>query len=107
MWTIGVIAYVLVTGRPPFWGRENKEIIRKIVRSQVRFPSTIKLSDACKDFILSLLKKAPQDRLSAEQALKHPWITGERFKGGGGAAKDEPSMGEEVLKNLATFGTAS
>ena len=24
MWTIGVIAYVLVTGRPPFWGRENK-----------------------------------------------------------------------------------
>ncbi len=39
----GVIAYVLVTGRPPFWGRENKEIIRKIVRGNVRFP--------CKDFI--------------------------------------------------------
>eukprot|EP01083_Nonionella_stella_P217174 779860_1 len=57
MWTIGVIAYVLVTGRPPFWGRENKEIIRKIVRGNVRFPSTIQLSDECQDFILGLLQK--------------------------------------------------
>ena len=105
MWTIGVIAYVLVTGRPPFWGRENKEIIRKIVRSQVRFPSTIKLSESCKDFILSLLKKNPADRLSAEQALKHAWITGEKFRGA--AASDDSGVGEEVLQNLATFGTAN
>jgi len=97
MWTIGVIAYVLVTGRPPFWGRENKEIIRKIVRGNVRFPSTIKLSDNCKDFILSLLKKSPDQRLSAADALKHPWITGEAHA----------DIGEEVLHSLATFGTSN
>eukprot|EP00484_Ammonia_sp_Unknown_P029230 CAMPEP_0197025520 /NCGR_PEP_ID=MMETSP1384-20130603/5823_1 /TAXON_ID=29189 /ORGANISM="Ammonia sp." /LENGTH=550 /DNA_ID=CAMNT_0042454055 /DNA_START=134 /DNA_END=1786 /DNA_ORIENTATION=+ len=97
MWTIGVIAYVLVTGRPPFWGRENKEIIRKIVRGNVRFPTTIKLSDECKDFILSLLQKPPDKRLSASEALKHAWITGESVN----------AMGEEVLENLATFGTSN
>ena len=97
MWTIGVIAYVLVTGRPPFWGRENKEIIRKIVRGNVRFPSTIKLSDECKDFILSLLQKPPDKRLSAAEALKHSWITGESVA----------AITEDLLLNLATFGTAN
>ena len=97
MWTIGVIAYVLVTGRPPFWGRENKEIIRKIVRGNVRFPSTIKLSDECKDFILSLLQKPPDKRLSASDALRHAWITGESVS----------AIGEDVLFNLATFGTSN
>mmetsp|Transcript_51607 Transcript_51607/g.85511 ORF Transcript_51607/g.85511 Transcript_51607/m.85511 type:complete len:549 (+) Transcript_51607:177-1823(+) len=97
MWTLGVIAYVLVTGRPPFWGRENKEIIRKIVRGNVRFPSTIKLSDECKDFILSLLQKAPDKRLSASEALKHAWITGE----------SAPVITEEVLYNLATYGSSN
>jgi calcium-dependent protein kinase len=97
MWTIGVIAYVLVTGRPPFWGRENKEIIRKIVGGNVRFPSTIKLSDECKDFILSLLQKPPDKRLSAAEALKHHWITGESVS----------AIGEDILFNLATFGTSN
>merc|ERR1712130_1005296 len=97
MWTIGVIAYVLVTGRPPFWGRENKEIIRKIVRGNVRFPSTIKLSDQCKDFILSLLQKPPEKRLSAAEALKHGWITGENVS----------AITEDILYNLATFGTSN
>merc|ERR1712176_606663 len=97
MWTIGVIAYVLVTGRPPFWGRENKEIIRKIVRGNVRFPSTIKLSDQCKDFILCLLQKPPDKRLSAAEALKHGWITGE----------DMSAITEDILYNLATFGTSN
>jgi len=97
MWTIGVIAYVLVTGRPPFWGRENKEIIRKIVRGNVRFPSTIKLSDQCKDFILCLLQKPPDKRLSAAEALKHGWITGE----------DVSALTEDILLNLATYGTSN
>merc|ERR1719382_1115225 len=97
MWTMGVIAYVLVTGRPPFWGRENKEIIRKIVRGNVRFPSTIKLSDQCKDFILSLLQKPPDKRLSATEALKHSWITGENAS----------AITEDILYNLATFGTSN
>jgi calcium-dependent protein kinase len=98
MWTIGVITYVLVTGRPPFWGRENKEIIRKIIRGNVRFPSTIKLSQNCKNFILSLLQKEPEKRMSAEQALEHPWIKGQD--------KDR-EYGEEILKSLATFGKSN
>ena len=98
MWTIGVITYVLVKGRPPFWGRENKEIIKKIIRGHVRFPSQIKLSDQCKDFILKLLQREPGDRMTAGQALQHAWIK---------KASAVPEYGEEILFNLATFGNAS
>ena len=87
-----------MTGRPPFWGRHNKEIIRKVIRGHVKFPSTIRLSETCKDFILCLLQKEPGDRLDAAQALQHPWITGE---------SQNIDFGEEVLSNLATFGTAN
>ncbi|ETO22471.1 Protein kinase domain containing protein [Reticulomyxa filosa] len=97
MWTIGVITYVLVTGRPPFWGRENKEIIRKIIRGVVRFPNTIKLSESCQNFILSLLQKDPQARMSAKEALQHPWITGEQAD----------AYGEEILLNVAALGKSS
>eukprot|EP01083_Nonionella_stella_P307992 1084899_1 len=40
----------------------------------IRIPSTIKLFDECKDFILSLLQKPPDKLLSASEALKHAWI---------------------------------
>mmetsp|Transcript_77119 Transcript_77119/g.94584 ORF Transcript_77119/g.94584 Transcript_77119/m.94584 type:complete len:516 (+) Transcript_77119:57-1604(+) len=96
MWTIGVIAYVCVTGRPPFWGRENKEIIRKIIRGNVRFPGSIKLTDECKDFILKLLQKKCDHRLSAKQALQHPWILNKKKK-----------LTVDIIKSLATYGTAS
>ncbi|ETO23414.1 calcium-dependent protein kinase, partial [Reticulomyxa filosa] len=97
LWTIGVITYVLVTGRPPFWGRENKEIIRKIVHGVVRFPNTIKLTESCQNFILGLLQKDPRDRMSAKEALQHPWITGEQAT----------QYGEEILFNIAALGKAS
>jgi len=38
MWTLGVICYVLVTGRPPFWGRDNREILTKILKGKLAFP---------------------------------------------------------------------
>lgn len=76
MWTIGVIAYVLLTGRPPFFGRGNKEILRKILKGKVSFPSSTPLSDSAKSFILSLIKTKPKDRYSAAKALTHPWIVG-------------------------------
>ncbi|ETO03780.1 hypothetical protein RFI_33622, partial [Reticulomyxa filosa] len=98
LWTIGVITYVLVTGRPPFWGRENKEIIRKIIRGVVRFPTTIKITLQCQDFIHRLLQKDPALRMSAKEALQHPWLTGQELK---------EDHGDEVLRNLAAYGKAS
>jgi len=77
MWTIGVITYVLVTGRPPFYGRDNKEILKKILRKQLDFPKGSHLSKPAKDFIRRLCAKKPNLRLSAEKALEHGWLNGD------------------------------
>jgi len=74
MWTLGVIAYVLLTGRPPFWGRDNREILRRILKGKLTFPRTINLTKTCTHFIQCLIKHDPKKRLSAKDALDHPWI---------------------------------
>jgi len=74
VWSIGVIAYVLVTGRPPFWGNSNKDILKKIIKGKVPFPRSAKLSATVKHFILNLVQKKIEKRYTIRDALKHPFI---------------------------------
>lgn len=77
MWTCGVICYVLLTGRPPFYGRDNREILKKILKAKLTFPKGKKqppLSTNCKDFIKSLVKSDTTKRYDAARALKHKWL---------------------------------
>eukprot|EP00495_Collosphaeridae_sp_1-RS-2012_P001423 TRINITY_DN1395_c0_g1_i1.p1 TRINITY_DN1395_c0_g1~~TRINITY_DN1395_c0_g1_i1.p1 ORF type:complete len:290 (+),score=55.87 TRINITY_DN1395_c0_g1_i1:224-1093(+) len=98
MWTIGVITYVLSTGRPPFYGRDNKEILRKILRAKVIWPKRSKLSNVAKDFVLSLVKRDTKERFSAKQALQHKWLTG-------GAGTED--LGMQLIQSLANYHEAS
>jgi len=98
MWTIGVITYVLLTGRPPFYGRDNKQILKKILRAKVVWPKNSKLSNVAKDFVLHLVKKEPLDRFSAEQALQHKWLTG-------GAGTED--LGMQLIHSLANYSEGS
>lgn len=77
MWTCGVICYVMLTGRPPFYGRDNREILKKILKAKLTFPKGKKqppLSTECKDFIKCLVKKDTTKRFDAGRALKHKWL---------------------------------
>eukprot|EP01083_Nonionella_stella_P079797 219068_1 len=94
MWTIGVIAYVLVTGKPPFFGRDNKTILKKIMQGKFSWPSDVKLSRSCKNFIRSLLQLDCHKRLGPSQALKHPFLTGEA---------SAESLGNAYLQNIGDF----
>jgi len=98
MWTIGVIAYVLLTGRPPFFGKDTKDILQRIIRSKVVFPKNNKLSISSKDFICRLIRKDTKKRLSARQALQHRWLKGE-------AAKTD--LGKELIETISNYSTAS
>eukprot|EP00484_Ammonia_sp_Unknown_P022742 CAMPEP_0197027516 /NCGR_PEP_ID=MMETSP1384-20130603/7406_1 /TAXON_ID=29189 /ORGANISM="Ammonia sp." /LENGTH=516 /DNA_ID=CAMNT_0042456375 /DNA_START=124 /DNA_END=1674 /DNA_ORIENTATION=- len=99
MWAIGVITYVLLTGRPPFWGRNNREILTKIIKAQIHWPTSVHLSQSCKHFLTCLLEQDPRKRLSATEALRHDWLTTE-------AQAHDDHLGDETLKSLKKFQSA-
>jgi serine/threonine protein kinase len=77
IWSIGVVSYILLTGYPPFNGDTDAEIHASILRGNVKFPSDMgwpSKSVLCLDFIECLLQKDPTRRLTAQDALLHPWI---------------------------------
>lgn len=76
LWSVGVVAYVLLSGIPPFNGHNDAEIHASIRKGRFDFegPAWINISDDAKDFITRLLRRDPRRRLSAERALRHPWI---------------------------------
>mmetsp|Transcript_10142 Transcript_10142/g.9154 ORF Transcript_10142/g.9154 Transcript_10142/m.9154 type:complete len:553 (-) Transcript_10142:291-1949(-) len=95
IWSIGVIAYVMLTGRPPFKGRTNKDIFTHIIKDQLKFPSDVQLSDGFKDFVKRSLVKNPYKRISIDEALRHPWVQGK------GAA--EIQLNKDVIRYLRQF----
>lgn len=77
IWSIGVACYLLLTGRLPFDGQDQTEIFTAVRRGKVDYDPDIfmKYSDAAKDFIMRCLKANPDQRMSAEQAQNHPWVS--------------------------------
>ncbi|KAG4302220.1 hypothetical protein PCK1_001492 [Pneumocystis canis] len=78
IWSLGVITYTLLCGYSPFKSRDKDELIRETVSANIVFhPKYWKdISQDAKDFIVTLLKINPSERLTAKDALKHKWITG-------------------------------
>ena len=78
MWSLGVIAYILLLGYPPFTGKGTKNIARRIIDNRYhRIPEHgwNNVSELAKDFIAKLLVRDPNIRYTAERALQHPWLT--------------------------------
>lgn len=76
IWSIGVITYVLLCGFTPFYGDNQRQLFERILHAKFDYPSPEwdDVSTTAKDFVSKLLVVNPADRLSAEQALSHPWI---------------------------------
>ncbi|KAK6944469.1 Protein kinase domain [Dillenia turbinata] len=76
MWSIGVIAYILLCGSRPFWARTESGIFRAVLKADPSFDETPwpSLSAEAIDFVKRLLNKDYRKRLTAAQALSHPWL---------------------------------
>ena len=76
VWSCGVIMYILLSGLPPFNGRDDDEIYEKILigKYDIKSPPFDKVSSNCLDLIENLLNMDVKKRFSAEQALNHEWF---------------------------------
>ena len=82
VWSAGVILYMLLTGKPLYDGLTDKDIIFNIKNEQPNFGSKEfqTLSESCQDLLKKLLDKNPYLRITATEALDHPWITSSYLK---------------------------
>ena len=77
MWSLGVMTYLMVSGRLPFNSEDENKIARKIAFDEPDYEKNScwkSLSSECIDFIKKLLCKNPKKRMIIEDALKHPWF---------------------------------
>jgi calcium/calmodulin-dependent protein kinase I len=77
MWSIGVILYVLLCGFPPFYDEDNSRLFQAIQLGEYEYPSPYwdAVSAEATGLIDKLLVLDPAHRLTAKQALQHPWLT--------------------------------
>ncbi|XP_016352917.1 calcium/calmodulin-dependent protein kinase type II subunit gamma-like isoform X3 [Sinocyclocheilus anshuiensis] len=76
IWACGVILYILLVGYPPFWDEDQHKLYQQIKAGAYDFPSPEwdTVTAEAKNLINQMLTINPAKRITADQALKHPWV---------------------------------
>ena len=104
LWSCGVILYILLCGYPPFNGQTDKKIIEAVLLGDYTLdePEWQSVSDQAKDLVSKLLKNNPEQRISALDALNHPWI-----QENANIDKVTKEVATRTLRNLQSFRVSS
>lgn len=104
IWALGVILFMLLSGKPPFNGATDREIIRNASKSKLHFgPFWKSISPQAKRLVENMLIKNPDNRFSAEQVLNDRWITMHVDT----SAKLDKDLSNKVAARLTAFSTFS
>jgi len=75
MWGVGLLGFIMLFGFNPFACESQRETHNAIMRVDWQFPDGFSVSHGAKDLIGQMLRKSPDERLTAEQALKAKWLS--------------------------------
>lgn len=102
VWSMGVIMFIMLCGKPPFGGKQNKDIINNVLHGTYSMKSDVwkSVSDDAKDLIAKLLQRSADIRLTAQEAFDHVWIQTERDK-----ENDLVELNPEMIGNIESYMT--
>ena len=99
LWSVGVCIYILICGLPPFPGTSDAQILHRVRRGKFEFhsPEWDLVSFEAKHLLCQLLTKDPERRISAREALDHPWFQT------AAAIPSHPALAQAAFDNLRRF----
>ena len=74
VWSLGVVLYALIVGKPPFETPEVKATYEKIRKGSYKFPETVKLSEKVKNLIKKIFQLDPSKRPTLDQIMEDPFL---------------------------------
>ncbi|KAI9548831.1 hypothetical protein NQZ68_003365 [Dissostichus eleginoides] len=92
LWSLGVLCYEFLVGKPPFETKSHEETYRKISRVEYTYPAQSDISAGAKDLIARLLKHNPMHRLPIQGVLSHPWVVETATKKPTTLSPEEPGL---------------
>ena len=93
IWSLGIMLFMMLTGKLPFPTKDPKTLFQSIINAKITkdsFKSFSYLSSDSIDFMVNCLHSIPEDRWEASKLLEHPWIT----------TKDRPAVPSEITKEI-------
>lgn len=75
IWSMGVIMYTCLVGKPPYEAKDVKATYQRIINNEYGFPKNISICEDAKDLIVSMLQSKPLDRPNLQEISCHPFLT--------------------------------